>query len=136
MFQVIAVKHLRTGAWLVAGGGILSSFVFHGRFYGSLFDGDVLPPHFVTDILPYFIIAIAATINRTLALAWISLIASFTVLAISVYTYFDLIRTPDMINDIELYSDGQKWIIALVVLVVVISGFICSKIQNRLENLH
>jgi len=125
MLQKIAAKHLRIGAWLAAGGGILFSFAFHAyKLYINLsFLG--------RDMLPYFIIAIAATMSRTLVMACISLVASFTILAISIYTYIDLIHTPDsVINDIEILTDPLKWMIALLVLGVVNSGFIYSKIRN------
>jgi hypothetical protein len=126
MFEKIAVKHLRTGAWLAAGAGILVSFVFHA-YESSIF----YLPFVGRDILPYFIIAIAATMSRTFALAWISLVASFTVLAVGVYAYFDLIRVPAaVINDIQLFTDPLKWMIALIVLVVAVGSFIYSKIQN------
>ena len=131
MSRQIAAKHLLTGVWLAVGGGILFSFVFH-VYESNSFNLSF----FGRDILPYFIIAIAATISRTLAMAWISLIASFIILAIGVYTYIDLIRTPDtVINDIQISTDSLKWMIALIVLVIAISVFIYSKIQNsRREN--
>jgi len=133
ILRKITVKHLRTGAWLAAGVGILSYFVFHA-YESYLFD--LL---FVSlDILPYFIIAIAATINRTRAMAWITLVASFTVLALGVYVYIDVILTPDnIIYDYHLSTGyALKWWIALIVLVIVISVlyFRGSKIHEEFSN--
>jgi len=125
MSRKIAAKYLRTGAWFAAGGGILFSFVFHA-YESYLFNLSFLS----RDILPYFIIAIAATISRTRAMACISLVASFTVLAVGVYAYIDLYRTPDtVLNDFQLLiTDPLKWWIALIVLVVAISDVIYSRI--------
>lgn len=132
MVRKIAAKHLRTGAWLAAGVGILFSFVFHA-YKSYLFNLLFLKLNLLflsLDILPYFIIAVAATISRTRAMAWISLVASFTVLALGVYVYIDVILTPDtIINDYHLSNPyALKWWIALIVLVIAISGFIYSKI--------
>jgi hypothetical protein len=118
MARKIAAKHLRTGAWLAAGLGMLFSLVFH-TYEPYLFHLSFLG----RDILPYFIIAIAATISRTLAMAWISLVASFTILVVGVYAYIDFYRTAGTIlNDFQvLFTDPLKWLIALIVLVTAIS---------------
>ena len=143
MFRKIAAKHLRTGAWLAAGGGILFSFVFHARELYSFnllyLIRDILTySNLSRDIFPYFIIAIAAAISRTRAMAWISLVASFTVLALSVYAYIHYYRVVGTIlDDFALYvTDPLKWWIALIVLVIAISVlyFRGSKIHEEFSN--
>ena len=130
MIRLITPIHLRTGAQTAVGCGIMCSFAF---FLFGPFASARIPefPYswFVSDALPYAIVAVAVAMSRARAVALICLIASFSVLTVGLYTYIDWIRFP-FINDIELLTYPLKWLFALMAIVVSVISFIARRVHN------
>ena len=91
MARLATSKNLRVGCWTAAGCGIVGSLVFFNCYpYSSLSFFPI--KEFGKDVLPYLVVAVAAALCRRLAPAAVSLVASFSILALGVFTHLDLMK--------------------------------------------
>jgi hypothetical protein len=134
MPTLITATHIRTAALTVAGCGVACSFAFFAFSSGK---GGFPTASFVSDALPYVMVAIAGTLAGTRTVAGICVAASLCVLAVGVYTYINWVRfpAPTYINDIELSTYPLKWLFALIGLSVAVVGFVVRKIKHAQASL-
>ena len=116
MARLATSKNLRIGCWTAAGCGIVASLVFFNCYpYSSLSFFPI--EEFGKDILPYLVVAVGAALSRRLAPAAVSLVASFSILALGVFTHLDLMKYNYLngwINDTSLMTVQWQWIIAVI----------------------